>query len=305
MNTNELIAVTVTYYPEPHLLRAQLEALPRDCLKIVVDNASAETARQSIRKLRESIPHVHCVENSENIGLAAALNQGVRLGKELRPNALCCLLLDQDSELQGDCVAELWKSMNALTQQGERVGCVGPLLVDAKTGLTHGFHQMTRWCWRRVYPALGDDAPIRCSNINGSGTFMPIDLFLQLKGLDESLFIDHVDTEWSFRLQAHGYTLWGIPKATFLHRMGETSLRFWLLGWRVWPDRSPQRHRYLFRNAVWLMRRPYIPNVWKFWAVVKLTLTMVVHGAFDSRRSIQLKNMLLGLKQGMSENGND
>lgn len=305
MNSSALVTVTVTFHPEPHLLRMQLSGLPRDCLKIIVDNASNEMERLSLRCLKAEFQHVHILENADNSGLATALNQGVRLGKELRPNALWCLLLDQDSELQGDCVAELWKSMNALTQQGERVGCVGPLLVDVKTGLSHGFHQMTPWRWRRTYPAFGDDAPVRCSNINGSGTFMSIDLFLKLKGLDEPLFIDHVDTEWSFRLLAHGYTLWGIPKATLLHRMGETSLRFWLLGWRVWPDRSPQRHRYLFRNAVWLIHRPYIPSVWKFWAVVKLTLTMVVHGAFDSRRSIQLKNMLLGLKQGMSENGND
>ena len=305
MNTNELVTVTVTYHPELDLLRAQLEALPNNCLKVIVDNASTETARKSIRELRESIPNVHCVENSENIGLAAALNQGVRLGKKLCPDALWCLLLDQDSELQGNCLAELWNGMHSLISQGERVGCVGPVLVDAKTGLTHGFHQMTQWRWRRIYPTHNDEAPVRCSNVNGSGTLMPIDLFLQLKGLDESLFIDHVDTEWSFRLQAHGYTLWGIPNATFLHRMGETSLRFWLLGWRVWPDRSPQRHRYLFRNAVWLMRRPYIPNVWKFWAIIKLVLTMGVYTVFDSRRRSQLKNMLLGLKQGLLERGHE
>ena len=105
MNTNELVTVTVTYHPELDLLRAQLEALPNNCLKVIVDNASTETARKSIRELRESIPNVHCVENSENIGLAAALNQGVRLGKKLCPDALWCLLLDQDSELQGNCLA--------------------------------------------------------------------------------------------------------------------------------------------------------------------------------------------------------
>ena len=305
MNGSALVTVTVTFHPEPHLLRMQLSVLPRDCLKIIIDNASNESERLSLRCIKAEFQNVHILENVDNSGLAAALNQGVRLGKELRPNALWCLLLDQDSEPQGNCLSELWHGMNTLIQQGERVGCVGPLLVDAKTGLSHGFHQMTRWRWRRIYPGPGDNTPVRCSNVNGSGTFMSIDLFLKLKGLDEPLFIDHVDTEWSFRLLAHGYTLWGIPKATFRHRMGEASLRFWLLGWRVWPDRSPQRHRYLFRNAVWLMRRPYIPNVWKFWAIIKLTLTTGVHAMFDSRRGSQLKNMLLGLKQGLLERGHE
>jgi len=98
---------------------------------------------------------------------------------------------------------------------------VGPLLIDIKTGLSHGFHQATSWRWQRAYPKAGSSEPVSCTNLNGSGTLMRIELFELLGGLEESLFIDHIDTEWSFRVLAHGYTLWGIPGAILQHRMGD------------------------------------------------------------------------------------
>lgn len=294
----DLVTVTVTFHPDLPLLRSQLQALPQDCLKLLVDNASSADAQRALRALCAAIPNMHIVMNEANVGLAAALNQGVALAQHMRLSARFCLLLDQDSEPEPGSLAALVVGFMDLRARGEPVACVGPLLIDAATGLSHGFHQATHWRWRRVYPFAGSAGPVRCTNLNGSGTLVPINLFSQLGGLDESLFIDHVDTEWSFRVLAQGYTLWGIPKAIFKHRMGQGSLRYWLFGWRVWPSRSPSRHRYLFCNALRLMRRPYVPKVWKLWAVVKLTLTFAVHTLFDPHRIVQIRGMFQGVRDG-------
>src|SRR5690606_18738393 len=133
-------------------------------------------------------------------------------------------------------------------------------------GLQHGFHCMDGWRWSRRFPGQGDADPIACANLNGSGTMVRTKLFLDLGGLDETLFIDHVDTEWSFRVLAAGHALFGIPRAQFNHGMGERGLRFWWFGWRVWPQRAPMRHYYLFRNTVNLWTRDYVPRVWKAWS---------------------------------------
>lgn len=153
----------------------------------------------------------------------------------------------------------------------------------------------------RAYPPIGSTSPVPCSNLNGSGTLVPITLFQQLGGLDKKLFIDHVDTEWAFRVMAHGYSLWGIPNAVFNHSMGQASVRFWLFGWRVWPVRSPLRHYYLYRNAAMLMKRPYVPLVWKAWAAIKLLLTGTVMAITGPSRCQQIKNMWRGLRQGLSK----
>lgn len=299
MTPDDLLTVTVSFHPDQRALRAQLETLPAECIKVVVDNGSNESEQAFLRQLPASIPNLVLVENATNAGLAAALNQGVRRGLAVRNGLRWCLLLDQDSEPENGAVELLLEGIRELESDGGQVGCVGPSLVDVQTGLSHGFHQATRFCWRRAYPAPGSRARIHCTTLNGSGTLMPLTLFNELGGLDERLFIDHIDTDWSFRVLAARGTLWGLPQAVFRHRMGERSLRYWFLGWRVMPYRSPLRHRFLFRNTIWLLRRRYVPMVWKFWAVAKLGLTMAAYLAFSQERRQQIAGMISGLRAGL------
>lgn len=291
-----LCTVTVTFNPDIELLQSQLRALPSMCSKIIVDNNSSADLFEQIQLLADHTPNIYFMRNDSNIGLAAAINRGVELASKLTQSPKFVLLLDQDSEPQPGSIETLLAAFRTIEQRGEKVGCVGPLLLDVQTGLTHGFHQCTRWRWKRVYPPADSTAPLPCANLNGSGTLVRIELFQRLGGLDEPLFIDHVDTEWAFRVLAHGYGLWGIPGAVFKHNMGQASVRFWFCGWRVWPFRSPQRHYYLFRNAISLMHRPYVPAVWKTWAAAKLALTAAVHGFHGARSGEQLHEMWQGTR---------
>lgn len=297
---NKLCCVTVTFHPDFEQLKAQLSALPENYTKVIVDNASGIDTFTELKQLISLFQNTFLLENNHNVGLGAAINQGVNFAASLPQAPEFILLLDQDSIPEPDSTDRLLQGFLALHQQGRKVGCVGPLLLDITTGLTHGFHQSTNMRWKRFYPSTEDSTPVPCANINGSGTLVPLSVFQSLGGLDDQLFIDHIDTEWSFRLVSKGYELWGIPNAIFQHSMGENSLKFWCWGWKVWPVRSPLRHQYLFRNAILLMRRSYIPNVWKFWAIIKLCLTFLVVSLFDQLRSQQIKNMLLGIKKGIS-----
>lgn len=295
---SDLVCVTVTYDPDPSILQSQLRSLPEEALKVVVDNASPHVRAEDLQHMASEIPCTHLILRSQNEGLPAALNHGVEISRAIDPTRQLVLLLDQDSEPQAGSIQILLDALSALQRAEGRVGAVGPRLVDVATGLQHGFHQPTRWRWRRVYP-LPTDSPVPCATLNGSGTLMPLDIFQTLGGLDASLFIDHVDTEWSFRLRAAGYCLYGIPHAEFLHRMGATSTRFWMLGWKVWPSRSPVRHYYLFRNAVRLMRCNYVPVLWKVWAVAKLAVTFFVVALIGPDRLRQWCQMGRGVGDGL------
>jgi rhamnosyltransferase len=291
-----LATITVTFNPDLALLDAQLRALPVDCMKFIVDNASRPDVFVGINALAAQRPDVRILHNDANLGLAAAVNRGVHAAASMPAPATFVLLLDQDSEPQPNSVATLMQGFQDLETSGHHVGCVGPTLRDPQTKLAHGFHQCTRWRWKRAYPPVDSREPVPCANLNGSGTLVQTALFEQLGGLDESFFIDHVDTEWAFRVLHAGYGLWGIPNAVFDHRMGQASIRFWWFGWHVWPSRSPSRHYYLFRNAVTLMRRSYVPRVWKCWAVAKLTITAGVALLAFRNAAAQLSHMLRGVR---------
>lgn len=301
--THMLGIVTVTYHPNIGILREQLASLPDNACKVIVDNGSPQSILQSLRNMAVNRKDVFVLSNMKNMGLAAAVNRGVQALCERAPGVNFVLLLDQDSEPQPGSVQILMEAHQSLVRRGRRVGAVGPQLKDAETGLVHGFHQMTSWRWRRTFPSTGKKDPLEIANINGSGTLMSVSVFKELGGLDEAFFIDHVDTEWAFRLLSADYSLWGVPQAVFVHRMGRRSVRFWLFGWRLWPVRPPERHRYLFRNTLWLMKRPYAPRVWKIWAGLKLFLTIMVYGIFDVDRRAQLRAMAQGVMQGMKTHG--
>lgn len=294
----KLAIIVVTYHPELVLLAGQIARLPEQALVIVVDNASSADSQDAIRSLLASRDRGKILQMSENIGLAAALNRGVAAASA--SGAQWALLLDQDSEPTPGAVETLLQAAIQLRATEKYIGAVGPRLYDPDSGSEHGFHVLRNGFWCREFPA-GDSPPLRLNSLNGSGTLLAIEDFEKLGGLDESLFIDHVDTEWSFRMLAAGFTLYGIPQARFQHCMGESTQRVWFFGWRVWPHRSPERHYYLFRNAVRLMRRNYIPVAWKVWACVKLGLTAVIQGTVDNSRWKQWRLMVKGIREGLSD----
>jgi rhamnosyltransferase len=295
-----LVCIIVTYHPELPVLIRQIERLPDDAAIVIVDNTSEQHVSKKLRDLISTRKRGKMLSNACNRGLAIAINRGVRYAHRTWPGIRFALLLDQDSEPRLGSVETLLRVLTSLEDTYPPVACVGPALLDTTTNIQHGFHQCDRWKWKRIYTTPYSNIPIPCANLNGSGTMVSIQRFLELGGLEEGLFIDHVDTEWSFRVRAAGYALYGIPNAVFEHRMGDDSRRIWLFGWRTWPMRSPQRHYYLFRNAIILMRRSYVPTVWKIWAVIKLLLTASVHGLTDPQREAQLRCMFRGIRDGLA-----
>ena len=293
-----LATVTVTFNPDIRVLETQLAQLPADALRVVVDNASDAETRRQVQQLCESYGAV-LVGNVDNLGLATGLNIGVRKVLELSPDTAYLLLLDQDTEPGPDGVQGLVQAYERLLALGYPPGCAGPRMVDVSTGLQHGFHRIKGWRWVREFPPATRLDPVRLANLNGSGTLVPVAIYRELGGFDDALFIDHVDTDWSFRVLDAGHALYGLPQVGFRHRMGEASVRFWLLGWRVWPSRSPRRHYFLFRNALILMRRDYVPPVWKFWAAAKLLLTAAAHAVSDPARANQWRQMARGIRDGL------
>lgn len=287
--------VTVTYQPDFEKLARQCDALDPELSWVLVDNGSSAGHVAFIEQLIVRRGNARLLRNETNTGLAAALNQGVAaLGSDF------VLLLDQDSEPLGGAIKALVEGYLQLDAAGCGVACVGPELLDESTGGSHGFHQMKRGLWVRKYPSPGETAPVPCANLNGSGTLVRVSYFREMSGLTESLFIDHVDTDWAFRVLHQGSQLYGIPGARFVHSMGEEGIRFWVLGWHVWPRRSPARHYYLFRNTVFLLKARYVPRVWKFWAVIKMLLTIAVYAACDRSRFEHLRKMCKGICHGLS-----
>jgi rhamnosyltransferase len=132
-----------------------------------------------------------------------------------------------------------------------------------------------------------------------SGTLFNLDAIDKVGQMDESLFIDHVDTEWFLRARSLGMRAYGVCDAVMQHGLGEQTHRITLGRQRNVPQHKPFRYYYIFRNSVALYRRGYASALWKWNDLQRLIMIAVMFGAWKSPRWQNLKMMGKGIWHGL------
>lgn len=246
-------SVIVTYNP-PAGLDARLHAaLDQTDFAVVVDNGSAETPE--LRDLPAALrARVSLIANPQNVGLAAALNQGIAHGARL--GATQALLLDHDSTL-GPGLVEAMRSAERALGEDARVAAVVPTIRYAHPNIRCRWPSSTGHRAPFFHFAYADrlQQPTDVDLAIGSGMLLDIETWNRLGRFDEQLFIDLVDTEFCLRARAQQYRILAVPGAFLQHELGHVVQRQ-LLGTRVFPTHhSATRHYYISRNRVILARR--------------------------------------------------
>ncbi len=201
-------------------LAAQVEGL------VAVDDASTAPV---------VLPGVRCIRQERNMGIAAALNVGVR--EAVAMGATHVLTVDQDSVFPPEYVGQLQAAWDRAQAQGLRPAAMG---AAEFSGLTH------RGSWRDGVMAVPESIQ--------SGTLFSVEALARIGGFDESLVIDGVDTDACLRLTDHGYDICVAP-VSFQHALGEGHFVS-VLGRRVWASgHAPFRRYYITRNGLLLLRR--------------------------------------------------
>ena len=229
----------------------------------------------------------------QNIGLGAAYNLAARWARE--EGATHLLLLDQDSVPASGMVAAL---MEAFKQPGP-VAAVGPLWRDSRTREDGFFVRLVPWGARKYEPAAGEIVPV--DFLISSGSLISLAALADIGPFDESLFIEHVDTDWALRARARGYRLYGVADARLDHALGDAALSASPLGLRRrrFFLYKPERNYYLLRNSVALWRRHYAPWRWIIHDVRRTFLLMLFYALFVPPRLARLRSMFRAVRDGL------
>lgn len=242
--------MVVAYRPDFKRLQELLEAtLPQVDRLVLVDNGLGQVPQRPLPQ------GVHILEMGGNRGLARGLNAGIAAAREA--GATHVLLLDQDSVPAADMVKRLLHALATAAAWRPPVAAAGPLFVDAASGRP-GFFVRFGWLAPRRVTCVGDEL-VPCDFLMTSGSLIPLSVLDRVGPMDERLFIEHVDTDWYLRAGAAGFQALGVCGARLSHARGEDRVRLWGL---ELPRHGPSRHYYLFRNSLWLYRRPYAPRRW-------------------------------------------
>jgi rhamnosyltransferase len=297
--SNRVFAVVVAYLPDVDVLRALLDALLAQTAGVfVVDNTPMADAR--VEALCATLPQqaLRLIRLGDNLGIARALNVGIDAA--LASGATHVLLSDQDSLPAPDMVAALLAAMIDLQRAGRRVGAVGPTYTDRHTGITFPFqsHIPGKLFYGHRRPDAAQPT-VEALTLITSGTLVPAAVLRAAGPMREDFFIDNVDLEWSHRVRAAGYTLFGVGAAVMFHSMGDQALCVWYFGWRQESAYSPVRVYYRIRNFVAMCRLPFISLPWKLrsgWNAVGVIYTQTV---FGQQRVAALRMALRGLWDGL------
>jgi rhamnosyltransferase len=236
--SNAVAAIVVTFHPDADIL-VNLSALrPQVEHLIVVDNASPPGDLATLRLAASSL-HFELVENATNLGVATALNLGIRHAYAL--GAAWIVLFDQDSRVTPGFTAAMLQAFES-SPWGERLGLLVPRYADMR----HGNILAPQWLDRAegtLAVSMTSGSLFRTRTLQQHGLFL------------DGLFIDTVDHEHCLRLRRAGLVLAEYPAAVLLH--SPAAPRQFRLGGKLLFEAahySPLRRFYQQRNRLWMVK---------------------------------------------------
>ena len=276
-----VFAVIVTRDPDSGL-RARFNSFAEHIDQVlVVDNRSQNAGMDAVDDFLNSLRNVAFLRNAENIGIAAALNQGCRFAIER--GASWVLAFDQDSIPDRNFVSRVaseWRTLSAC----ERIGLIGVNFESpgGKTLLSPGSGMV--------------DARV----VITSGSLLNLAAWQQVGPFREDFFIDEVDHEYAIRLRRNGWQVKVTRQILMAHAMGSPSGPR-LAGWQpLLSHHSALRRYYMARNRV-LLAREHIGFEPRF-VVSQLARSLRESATvllFEPQKTAKLSAMLRGVVDGL------
>jgi rhamnosyltransferase len=228
---DSVCAVVVAYFPDEAFGARLRGLLPQAAGVVVVDNTPEEGAASRLENALHGLPRVHLISNRANLGISAALNQG--LDHAVTAGCKWALTLDQDTQCFPDMVSTLLGVSEACKPTPV---VVGGNYLDPRS--------------RHPKVAIGEaGAFLPQKTVITSGSLVDARLALAMGGFREDYFIDQVDHEFCLRARAHGHQVVISRKPVMVHSVGESGgVQMPWLG--VLPNHPPVRKYYIARNTV-------------------------------------------------------
>lgn len=218
-NTRDLLAECLTS------LLAHPPAGPYDIW--VVDNASHDG---SAAMVRARFPSVHLIENTANLGFAAANNQAIRASR-----GRYVLLFNSDALATPGALDAMVQFMDAHPP----AGAAGPQLINRDGSFQASYARfptllselallagVARW-WLGPYapsprPIPGEQ-PHPVDWVAGAALLVRRAAIDQVGLMDEGYFLYSEETDWCWRLGRGGWPVWYLPAVPVIHQAGASS----------------------------------------------------------------------------------
>lgn len=186
---------------------------------IVVDNASNDNSRKLIKEI---FPDIILIESPNNVGFGRANNLGAK-----HASGDYLFLLNSDTEIINDPFNEIFSFLSFHTDK--RIGVIGTFLEDEKGNYSKSggkFYSAKKYLKLGLYSFLKiaskpevnhKSAAVSVDYVIGADMFLSKDLFDEMNGFDEKIFMYFEDVELSKRIFNAGFTSYLIKAGKIIH----------------------------------------------------------------------------------------
>ena len=280
--------VVISYFPQGDLLARLRRIRPQVAHLLVIDNGSSGDAASALDMI-ESQTDIDVIRNPSNLGIAAALNQGV--DRALNMGYGWVLTLDQDTVVADDMV----QALSAVYEQ-----------FPEKANLAVIGSNYTDPVIRRPFLALNGDSDRSWQEVKTaitSGSLISLSAHRAIGPFREELFIDCIDFEYCLRARSIGFHVVMTRKPLMQHGIGVVTLH--KLPWKTTgtPNHAPMRRYYIARNQL-ILARKYLWSepVWTISTLYRHLKDIIFICLFKKDVIHKLKSTAMGVWDGFSSN---
>jgi len=242
--------VVISFHPSSQILK-NVEALSRQVGHVVVVDNTPDSCTVNVLGDLERLDICTVIRNQKNLGIATALNIGIRQAISMGLDWI--ITFDQDSHIPDRYVEAMLLGYEEAAKHC-RVGIMCPKYQDAGLGVLLYTHKA----------ANGD--VFACMT---SGSMMQASRFDLLGSMEEDLFIDYVDLEYSLRMRAAGFKVIECSKAILAHSLGRITQHKIFSKKYTTTNHSAKRRYYITRNRLVLIKRYFYQD--REWALADFT----------------------------------
>ena len=273
-----VVAGIVTYNPDITLLKKNIFAII-DLVNylIICDNGSANTADIDNLIVELNNPRIIVVKNGENKGIAFALN--IIMGEGKRRGASWVITLDQDSIAPENII----ESNVDLLDSDTNIAIVSCVIEDRN----------------QKHKKPERDISNKYSEIETcitSASLTNVEIWQDVGGFDEEMFIDYVDIEYCIRARQHGYRIIRNNEVVLSHAIGNIVEKRLLWFWVTVRNHSAFRKYYQIKNLLYMHYKLYGKLSLEVYYRLASAYFKVIF--YEENKKEKIKKMNQGLKDG-------
>ncbi len=259
-DTKNCCAIIITYNPD-RLFSERLSRTQEQFNNIIIiDNSTDNNIKEYVSSLAKSTS-VHLITNHCNLGVAAALNQGIEHAKKTGHLWVACF--DQDSLILDEMLSTI---SSIYKENGSVKAIIGSNYLSTEKDIkSHSLHHKIKNS-RKTFKEV--------KTVITSGTVIPLCITSHIGRFRDEYFIDSVDHEYCLRARKLGYPIIISHAFIMQHSIGDKKNTL-LSQFTSIPSHQPIRKYYIARNAIITIKDYFFHEfLWSIKQVVRLIIEL-------------------------------